>query len=134
MLFDIVFGSINDGQDLYISCTMPSVEVGTVGGGTILPAQSACLDLLGVRGAHPDFPGENAEMLARVICAAVLAGELSLLSALSGKRSGDFVRLYYLKKFNQLICLCFFIVGDLVKSHLKHNRSQLSISSLATST
>ena len=31
------------GEDLYISCTMPSIEIGTVGGGTVLPAQSACL-------------------------------------------------------------------------------------------
>ncbi|XP_077865070.1 3-hydroxy-3-methylglutaryl-coenzyme A reductase-like, partial [Saccoglossus kowalevskii] len=31
-------------NDLYITCTMPSVEVGTVGGGTILQPQSACLD------------------------------------------------------------------------------------------
>ena len=30
-------------QDLYISCTMPSLEVDTVGGGTFLPAQSSCL-------------------------------------------------------------------------------------------
>lgn len=30
-------------EDLYISCTMPCIEVGTVGGGTILPAQQACL-------------------------------------------------------------------------------------------
>lgn len=39
-----------DGKDLYISCTMPSIEIGTVGGGTQLPAQSACLDMLGVKG------------------------------------------------------------------------------------
>jgi len=31
------------GEDLYISCTMPSLEVGTVGGGTFLDAQSTCL-------------------------------------------------------------------------------------------
>lgn len=30
-------------EDLYISCTMPSIEVGTVGGGSGLCAQSACL-------------------------------------------------------------------------------------------
>lgn len=30
-------------EDLYISCTMPCIEVGTVGGGTILTAQQACL-------------------------------------------------------------------------------------------
>ena len=40
----------NDGMDLHISCTMPSIEVGTVGGGTHLAAQKACLDLLGVAG------------------------------------------------------------------------------------
>ena len=39
-----------DGEDLYISVTMPSLEVGTVGGGTGLAAQSACLDMLGLRG------------------------------------------------------------------------------------
>lgn len=31
--------------DLYISCTMRCLEVGTVGGGTILPAQKACLQV-----------------------------------------------------------------------------------------
>lgn len=34
-----------NGDDLYISCTMPSLEVGTVGGGTVLPPQSACLEV-----------------------------------------------------------------------------------------
>ena len=33
----------NNQEDLYISCTMPSLEVGTVGGGTNLDAQSSCL-------------------------------------------------------------------------------------------
>lgn len=28
-----------NGEDLYISCSMPSIEVGTLGGGTHLPAQ-----------------------------------------------------------------------------------------------
>ena len=35
------------GDDLYVSCTMPSLEVGTVGGGTVLPPQSACLEVSG---------------------------------------------------------------------------------------
>ena len=39
-----------DGTDLLASVTMRSLEVGTVGGGTALPAQSACLNMLGVRG------------------------------------------------------------------------------------
>ena len=41
-----------DNEDLHISCTMPAIEVGTVGGGTILPTQGACLDMLGLRGWH----------------------------------------------------------------------------------
>ncbi|XP_071795217.1 3-hydroxy-3-methylglutaryl-coenzyme A reductase-like isoform X2 [Asterias amurensis] len=85
------------GEDLYISVTMPSIEVGTVGGGTILPPQAACLEMLGVRGACPEEPGRNARTLARIISSSVLAGELSLMSALAA--------------------------GHLVKSHLKHNRS-----------
>jgi hydroxymethylglutaryl-CoA reductase (NADPH) len=76
--------SANKGKDLYITCTMPSIEVGTVGGGTHLAAQSACLDVLGVKGAHPAEPGKNAEMLARVVAGAVMAGELSLMAALAG--------------------------------------------------
>lgn len=76
---------------------MPCIEVGTIGGGTILEPQGAMLDLLGVRGAHPTSPGDNARKLARIIAAAVLAGELSLCSALAA--------------------------GHLVKSHMAHNRS-----------
>ena len=84
--------------NLQISVSMPSIEVGTIGGGTILEPQSACLDLLGVRGAHPTQPGENARRLARIVAASVLAGELSLCSALAA--------------------------GHLVQAHMAHNRSQ----------
>ena len=76
---------------------MPSLEVGTLGGGTILEPQSAMLDMLGVRGPHPTSPGENARRLARIVAAAVLAGELSLCSALAA--------------------------GHLVRAHMQHNRS-----------
>jgi hydroxymethylglutaryl-CoA reductase (NADPH) len=69
--------------DLHISVTMPSVEVGTIGGGTILEPQAAMLDMLGVRGPHPTSPGANAQKLARIVAAAVLAGELSLCAALA---------------------------------------------------
>ncbi|KAM0344514.1 hypothetical protein ACHAPU_007488 [Fusarium lateritium] len=82
---------------LQISVSMPSLEVGTLGGGTILEPQSAMLDLLGVRGSHPTNPGDNSRRLARIIGAAVLAGELSLCSALAA--------------------------GHLVKAHMQHNRS-----------
>uniref|UniRef100_A0A8C4ITM0 3-hydroxy-3-methylglutaryl-coenzyme A reductase n=1 Tax=Dicentrarchus labrax TaxID=13489 RepID=A0A8C4ITM0_DICLA len=89
------------GEDLYISCTMPSIELGTVGGGTNLPPQQACLQMLGVQGASQECPGENARQLARVVCATVLAGELSLMAALAA--------------------------GHLVKSHMTHNRSKVNL-------
>jgi hydroxymethylglutaryl-CoA reductase (NADPH) len=76
---------------------MPSIEVGTLGGGTVLEPQGAMLDLLGVKGSHPTNPGDNARKLARIVAAAVLAGELSLCSALAA--------------------------GHLVQSHMTHNRS-----------
>jgi len=94
--------AINDGKDLHISVTMPSIEVGTVGGGTQLASQSACLDLLGVKGANRESPGSNARLLATVVAGAVLAGELSLISAQAA--------------------------GHLVKSHMKYNRSSKDMS------
>lgn len=71
-----------DNGDLWISCTMPSIEVGTVGGGTSLPAQAACLEAIGCRGGA-STPGANAKKLATVVAAATMAGELSLLAALA---------------------------------------------------
>lgn len=93
-----IMESYNNGKDLYISCTMPSIEVGTVGGGTFLPAQSTCLDILNVKGASYERPGAHADQLAKVICAAVMAGELSLMSALAA--------------------------GHLMRSHLSLNRAK----------
>jgi len=72
------------GDGLYVSVTLSSLEVGTVGGGTKLPTQAEALDLLGVRGGG-DPPGSNADALAEYVAAGALAGELSLLSALASR-------------------------------------------------
>ncbi len=66
-----------DGDCLYASVTLPNLIVGTVGGGTSLPSQSACLDILKLSG-----PG-NASALAEVCAALVLSGELSISAAMS---------------------------------------------------
>ena len=71
---------VNGGKDLHVSVTMPSIEVGTVGGGTTLPAQAACLELLGAKGEH-DEPGKNAQRLARIVAGTVLAGNLAHVCA-----------------------------------------------------
>jgi hydroxymethylglutaryl-CoA reductase (NADPH) len=65
------------GGDLYFSVTMPNLIVGTVGGGTGLPTQSQCLALLGCQGSG------TAQKFAEICIATVLAGELSIISALA---------------------------------------------------
>lgn len=64
---------------LYGAVTLPNIIVGTVGGGTSLPAQRACLDILNL--ARP----EDANALAEVCAALALAGELSIIGALSAQ-------------------------------------------------
>ena len=98
--------AVNDGKDLHISVTMPSIEVGTVGGGTQLASQSACLNLLGVKGANKESPGANSRLLATIVAGSVLAGELSLMSAIAA--------------------------GQLVKSHMKYNRSSKDVTKIAS--
>jgi len=79
-----------------------------VGGGTQLASQSACLNLLGVKGASTESPGMNSRRLATIVAGAVLAGELSLMSAIAA--------------------------GQLVKSHMKYNRSSRDITGATTTT
>ncbi|XP_047942053.1 3-hydroxy-3-methylglutaryl-coenzyme A reductase-like [Salvia hispanica] len=98
--------AINGGKDLHVSVSMPSIEVGTVGGGTQLASQSACLNLLGVKGASKEVPGSNSRLLATIVAGSVLAGELSLMSAIAA--------------------------GQLVKSHMKYNRSSKDVTKLST--
>jgi hydroxymethylglutaryl-CoA reductase (NADPH) len=70
------------GDSLYISVTLPSLEVGTVGGGTRLRTQREALAIMGVAGGG-DPPGVNALKFAEIVAATVLAGELNLLAALA---------------------------------------------------
>lgn len=75
-----------DGKDLYINVCLPDLMVGTVGGGTGLATQKEALLLLGIAGGKE---GKNAQLLAEIIAATALAGEISLLSSLS---EGSLVR------------------------------------------
>ena len=69
---------------VYVAVTLPSLPVGTVGGGTGIETQQECLRLLGVAGSGTP-PGTNAKKFGEIIGAAVLAGELSLLGALAAQ-------------------------------------------------
>ena len=78
----IVYTQLLDNGDYYWSITLPALIVATVGGGTALPTQRECLEVLGCFG-----PG-HARKLAEICAAVVLAGEISLGSAVL---AGDWV-------------------------------------------
>ena len=57
-----------------------------------------------MKGANKESPGANSRLLATVVAGSVLAGELSLMSAIAA--------------------------GQLVRSHMKYNRSSRDVSKL----
>jgi len=66
---------------LYCAVTLPNLIVGTVGGGTKLPSQRACLEMM-------NLPKENqARAFSEICAAAALAGEISIIGSLA---AGDF--------------------------------------------
>jgi hydroxymethylglutaryl-CoA reductase (NADPH) len=75
-----------DEGNLYASVTLPSIMVGTVGGGTGLPSQKACLDLMGLHGTG------HSGALAEVCAGLLLGGELSIIAALA---TGDFTKAHH---------------------------------------
>jgi hydroxymethylglutaryl-CoA reductase (NADPH) len=68
--------------DLYASVNLPSLVVGTVGGGVSLPTQRECLELLDCYGSG------KSRKFAEIVAATVLAGEISLAASIV---AGDFV-------------------------------------------
>ena len=78
----IVFADLDDEGNYYLSITIPSLIIATFGGGTGLPTQQVCLKMLGCAGSG------KVHKLAEIIGATVLAGEVSLMSAVL---AGDWV-------------------------------------------
>jgi hydroxymethylglutaryl-CoA reductase (NADPH) len=72
----IVYAQLLAGGDYYWSITIPSLIVATYGGGTGLSTQRECLNVLGCYGAG------RADKFAEICAATVLAGEISLSSAI----------------------------------------------------
>lgn len=69
------YGELKENGDYYYSITIPSLIVATYGGGTGLPTQRECLEVL-------DCYGEGkVNRLAEIVAATVLCGELSLGAA-----------------------------------------------------
>jgi hydroxymethylglutaryl-CoA reductase (NADPH) len=73
----ILYTEITPERDLYISLTIPSLIVATYGGGTGLPTQRECLEILGC------FGRGKVHKLAEIVAGVALAGELSLGAAIS---------------------------------------------------
>jgi len=73
----ILYTELTDDKDLYISITLPSLIVATVGGGTGLPTQREALGMM-------DCVGVGKVMkFAEIVAGTVLAGEISLAAAIS---------------------------------------------------
>ena len=68
-----------DSGDLYASVTLPSLTVGTVGGGTGLGSAAECLAMLGCLGSG------GALKFAEIVAATLLAGELSMGAAIASE-------------------------------------------------
>ncbi|MDQ8036749.1 MAG: hydroxymethylglutaryl-CoA reductase [Pedobacter sp.] len=71
-----VHGELKANGDYYFSVTIPALIVATYGGGTGLPTQKECLEVMGCYGAG------KVNKLAEIVAATVLCGELSLSSAI----------------------------------------------------
>jgi len=72
----IVYAQLLANGDYYWSITIPSLVVATYGGGTGLATQRECLNLLGCYGTG------QVDKFAEICAATVLAGEISLSSAI----------------------------------------------------
>lgn len=73
----LMYVELTPERDLYMSLTIPSLIVGTHGGGTGLPTQRECLAVLGCVGKG------KVRKLAEIIAGVALAGEISLAAAIS---------------------------------------------------
>ena len=70
------YGELLDNGDFYWSVTLPSLICATYGGGTALPTQRECLEMMDC------FGSGKSDKLAEIIAAVVLAGDVSLSSAI----------------------------------------------------
>ena len=68
---------MTENGDLYCAVTLPNLIVGTVGGGSHLPTQRECLEILDCFGAG------KAKKLAEICTGVCLAGEISIIAAMS---------------------------------------------------
>jgi len=73
----VLYTEVTPGGDFYMSLTIPSLIVATHGGGTALPTQRECLEILGCSGKG------KVRKFAEIVAGVALAGEISLGAAIS---------------------------------------------------
>jgi hydroxymethylglutaryl-CoA reductase (NADPH) len=78
-----IFKVRGESNGIVYTAYLPSVVIGTVGGGTMLPGQKDCLDILGCNGTGKAF------RLAEIIAATCLALDISTSSAIT---TNEFVK------------------------------------------
>jgi len=88
----LTYVELRENDDLYWSLTLPSLIVATYGGGTGLATQRECLEIMDCYGTG------KVEKFAEIVAGTVLAGEISLASAV--------------------------VAGEWVESHDKHGRNR----------
>ena len=72
-----------DNGELYVAVTLPNLIVGTVGGGTRFETARECLEMIDCYGL------DKARKFAEICASVVLAGEISIIAALT---AGDFAK------------------------------------------
>lgn len=88
---------VMDDRSLYASLKLPSLVIGTVGGGTDLATQRECLNLLGCYGA------EGSRKFSEIIVAAALAGEIAICAKVANGTFADGHRKHGRKSQNSLL-------------------------------
>jgi hydroxymethylglutaryl-CoA reductase (NADPH) len=73
----IFYCEITPQDELYVSLTIPSLIVASYGGGTALPTQRECLEIMGCYGKG------KVNKLGEIVVAVALAGEISLAASIS---------------------------------------------------
>lgn len=71
--------AVLENGDLYVSCYLPAIEVGTFGGGTKRETQQEALKILGLYGDN-DKEGITRLSFAEIVAAACLVGDINLLA------------------------------------------------------
>lgn len=125
----LLFLEKND-DGLYLSVNLPNLVIGTVGGGTHLPAQSEALDLMGCKGTG------KVERFAQLIAGFALGLEISTYSAIV---SGEFAKAHEklgrnrpVKRLTRAEITDSFVKKMFTDEFQKLKESKLNVDTLAT--